>query len=82
MCNCQVIEDEYHFIIECHLYNDLRKKYISKYFWIRPSMFKFVELINSTNQNCIRKLGAFIYQATNRIVILIGLSPSPEGQSR
>ena len=61
--NCQVIEDEYHFIIECHLYNDLRKKYISKYFWIRPSMFKFVELINSTNQNCIRKLGAFIYQA-------------------
>ncbi|MCG7867658.1 MAG: reverse transcriptase family protein, partial [Candidatus Thiodiazotropha taylori] len=61
--NCQVIEDEYHFIIECHLYNDLRKKYISKYFWSRPSMFKFVELINSTNQNCVRKLGAFIYQA-------------------
>ena len=71
--NCQIIEDGYHFIIECHLYNNVRKKYISKYFWTRPSMFKYVELINSTNQNCIQKLGAFIYHALKlRIELLYG----------
>lgn len=60
---CQVLEDEYHFIIECQLYIELRKLYISKYYWERPSMFKFIELIKSTNGNRIRKLGVFIYQA-------------------
>ena len=33
----------------------IEKKYISKYFWNRPNMFKFVELINSSNNSCIRK---------------------------
>lgn len=60
---CQVVEDEYHFVIECHLYSDLRQKYISKYYWQRPSMFKFIELIKSSNRGCLRKLGTFIKQA-------------------
>lgn len=60
---CQVLEDEYHFVIECPLYEELRRKYISKYFWKRPSMYKFVELINSQNASCLRKLCIFIYQA-------------------
>lgn len=60
---CGILEDEYHFVIECRIYQDLRKKYIAPYFWMRPSMFKFVELINSTNSTCIRKLSNYIYQA-------------------
>ena len=59
---CEKIEDEYHFVIECILYQDLRKQYISPYFWKRPSMFKFVNLINTTNKKCMRKLSVFIYQ--------------------
>ena len=50
---CGKLEDEYHFVIECVLYLDLRKRYISPYFWKRPSMYKFVDLINSTNVNCM-----------------------------
>ena len=59
---CNVIEDEFHFVLECQLYNDLRKTYIPKYYWRRPSMSKFVELLNSENRRYIRKLGSFIHQ--------------------
>ena len=26
--NCNVLEDEYHFVLECSLYNELRKQYL------------------------------------------------------
>ena len=57
------MEDEYHFVIECQRYTDLRKKYIPKYYWQRPSMLKFVDLINSNNNRNIKNLGTFVYQA-------------------
>ena len=59
--SCLVLEDEFHFILECQLYIDLRKSYIDPYY--RASMFKFLELINITNRNKLRKLGVFIYKA-------------------
>ena len=60
---CHVLEDEYHFVLECSLYQDLRKKYISKYFWSGPNMFKFLELLNSSNTSCIRKLCCYIFHS-------------------
>ena len=45
--SCQLIEDEFHFVLDCQLYSVLRKKYISNYHWKRPSM---VKLLNSDNQ--------------------------------
>ena len=42
---------------------DLRKSFVSPYYWKRASMFKFLELINTTNRNKLRKLGVFIYKA-------------------
>lgn len=60
---CSVLEDEFHFVIECSVFADLRRKYISQYYWKRPSVFKFIELINSTSQGQIRKLCIYIYQA-------------------
>ena len=63
--NCNKIEDEYHFVLECILFTDLRKKYIEKYYWIRLSMFKFVKLINSENKERIQNLGVYIYNALN-----------------
>ena len=64
--SCQTLEDEYHFILECKIYIDLRRRLILKYFWIRPNMHKFIELMNCTNRGCIRKLGTYIYQAFKR----------------
>lgn len=60
---CRVLEDEYHFVIECSRYLELRKKYIAEYYWKRPNMCKFIELINSTNTKCVRNTSIFIHQA-------------------
>lgn len=60
---CSKLEDEFHFIFECPIYTDLRKLYIDKYYLIRPSMFKLIELLTTNRKKQIRNLGIFIYKA-------------------
>ena len=53
MCKLQFdqntdIEDEYHFILICPTYRDIRKKFIKKYYWSNPSLYK-VQLLNVNN---------------------------------
>jgi hypothetical protein len=43
-CDKHDIAHEYHFILICPCYIDLRKLYIKKYYYVKLSMFKFVEL--------------------------------------
>ena len=64
--NCSVLEDEYHFVLICPLFLELIKKYISKYYWSRPSMFKFIELLNTLNTSRIRKLCCYVFHAFNQ----------------
>jgi len=59
---CDKLEDEFHFILECSLYHDVRKQYIKKYFWCRPSMFKLKQLFESKNEIVLRRLGMFIFK--------------------
>lgn len=64
LCNvCNRIEDEFHFVLECRLYSMLRRIYIDKYYWQRPSMMKFIELVNSDNIRCICNLAIYTYKA-------------------
>ena len=67
---CQVLEDEYHFVLECNVYAELRYKYIPKHYWKRPSMYKFVELLNTTNMKILRNLSIYIY------IMLFNLAPN------
>lgn len=60
---CNKLEDEYHFIFECILYEDLRRNYIPKYYRIRPNMFKCVDLLSTTNVMHINKLATYVYKA-------------------
>ena len=43
LCNFNDIEDEFHFILKCPFYHDLRIKYIKKYYYNRPSVWKLVQ---------------------------------------
>ena len=45
MCNNNAIEDEYHFILECSKYVEIRRKYIKPYYCINPSAFKLTQLL-------------------------------------
>ena len=55
------IEDEYHMLFECELYDDLQNTLMPRYFRTRPSMFKLIELINSASNKQIRGLGKCVY---------------------
>ena len=48
---CDKLEDEFHVLLECTLYVDLRKQCIKKYFWNRPNMLKLKELMSVKNRN-------------------------------
>ena len=62
--SCKLIEDEFHFILECNIYTDLRQQCIRKYYRERPNMFKLVQLLTeSENKKYILNLGMYIEKA-------------------
>ena len=71
--SCNTLEDEFHFVLECPAYDNLRKVYIPKYFWRNLSMFKFIELIKSTCGGSIRELSVYTpYAFKLRAELLFG----------
>ena len=64
---CQIcaldIEDEFHFVLVCPRYSDLRKRFISKYYWSRPSMYKFIDLLNVKKKSTQKALASYCYKA-------------------
>ena len=60
------IEDEFHFIIVCKKYTDLRERYIPKKYYGKPSMYKLIELLKSNNRKILLDLGNFITLALKR----------------
>ena len=57
------IEDEFHFILICPEYIDLRKTYIHKYFYTRPSMYKLTILLTSTKSKQLKNLAIYLLKA-------------------
>ena len=58
--SCKVdIEEEFHFILKCPLFETLRKTYIKPFYRNRPSVFKLVMLFTSENIKGMCKLGKF-----------------------
>ena len=66
-CNiCDDIEDEYHFVVRCTRFHNLRIKYLPKSLYTNPSMLKFTQFLNSKDLNKMKRLGIFLYQAFNK----------------
>ena len=66
MCDRRDIEDEYHFILICPLYRDIRLKYIKTYYYKRPSMLKLVQLLSVQNVKSLNNLAKYLNCATKR----------------
>ena len=63
-CNlCNDIDDEYHFVMCCRKFHDIRMKYLPKYLYTNPSMFKFLNFLNCDNIKLVKKLGLFLHNA-------------------
>ena len=54
-----VLEDEYHAVIVYPRYADIRLQYIKSYYITRPSMYKFIQLLNTDNLKEMHKLATF-----------------------
>ena len=63
LCNLNVVEDEYHFLLVCPLYLHLREKYLQVYYYRYPNIAKFTALLTSTNSNTLQNVAMFIYYA-------------------
>jgi hypothetical protein len=64
LCEQCTIEDGYHFVMECSFYNTLRITYIPRYFRVRPSMVKFVELMKTESKPLLYKISVYIKHAS------------------
>ena len=62
-CSMNTIENEYHFLLICPLYTDLRRNYLKPYYCHWPTLNKFDKLMASKNKNEILNLSKFIYFA-------------------
>ena len=54
------IGDEFHYILNCNSFLEERKTYIKRYYFTRPNIIKYNELMNTTNIDMLKKLAKFI----------------------
>ena len=64
---CGKLDDELHFITECELYTVWREKYIPRWLYVRPSMYKLVSFLDNVKENELRNFGLYCYKAFNYI---------------
>jgi len=50
VCNSHDIEDEYHFICICPCYSNVRKQYIDKIYYVKPSVYKYLQLLTTVDK--------------------------------
>ena len=62
-CNKSDIEDEFHFVLLCPSYNQIRRKYIRPYYYQRPSVHKLIMLMQNTQRSSLNNLGKYVYEA-------------------
>ena len=63
ICNANEIEDEFHFVLKCPAYENLRKIHIKRYYRNSPNMHKFVQLLLCDTNKEINMLCKYINEA-------------------
>ena len=54
------IGDEFHYLFVCNHFKSERKNFLMPYFYKRPNIIKFKELLSTENENLLIKLSCFI----------------------
>ena len=66
LCDNNSIEDEYHFLLCCNQYRDLRETLLPIKYYINPNRHKFVILMSTKNEKLIKSVATFLYRAFQR----------------
>ena len=59
---CKDIEDEFHVVLKCFRYLNLRKQYLPKHLYEKPSMYKFIQFLNTANGTTLKRFGLFCHK--------------------
>ena len=59
---CNVIEDEYHCLIECPRYVNEREMHLPKVLKKNPSMFKFINVLKSDDPKLYGQVGILCFK--------------------
>ena len=54
------IGDEFHYLFNCSRFDADRKKYLKRYYYGRPNIIKYEEIMNTNNTEMLKKLCVFI----------------------
>ena len=60
LCEKNDIGDEFHYLFVCNHFKSERKNFLMPYFYKRPNIIKFKELLSTENENLLIKLSCFI----------------------
>ena len=71
LCSMNVVEDEYHFLLICPAYTDLRRNCLPRYFCRWPTLNKFTKLLNTDQNSIIKKLAKFVHDANEKRVYIL-----------
>jgi hypothetical protein len=63
-CNMNVVENEYHFVLACPLYRDIRVAYLPHYYTHWPTQYKFITIMSSSSRSVNQKLAKYVFFAT------------------
>ena len=66
VCDLHDIEDEFHFVLVCPKYKDIRATFIPSIYFRQPNMYKFVQFINTTSQKKLSNLGKYLFMANKK----------------
>ena len=68
LCTMNTLENEYHFLLVCPFYRDIRIKYLPSYFCSWPTLNKFESIMSSKSKYVQQKLAKFIYFASKNVI--------------
>lgn len=57
---CQDIGDEFHYVLVCKKFQEQRQKYLKRYYYQRPNIIKFEELMSTKEPKKLKNLCMFI----------------------
>ena len=64
-CNLHDVEDVCHFVCICPKYRTIRLKYINRYYYVRPSVYTFYDLLSSNDKKDLYNLACYALSTRN-----------------
>lgn len=66
LCNYNILGDEFHYLLECDYFKELRKNYIPRFYLRHVNILKFEKLMTTANIKLLRRLSRFISEILNK----------------